>query len=105
MPRLPETHHSTTASASAFHVKKNSAAMAPTWNAPIKREVIQLIGLVNVYQADQLDYLPFYGRIPRRCHRGAVFLYMESARTGSCAVVGLRESGHRDGLPPASHAP
>jgi hypothetical protein len=48
MPRLPETHHSTTASARAFHVKKNSAAMAPTWNAPIKKVVIQLTGCVNV---------------------------------------------------------
>jgi hypothetical protein len=44
MPRLPETHHSTTAIASAFQVNMKSAMIAPTWNAPIKKVVIQPIG-------------------------------------------------------------
>ena len=48
MPRLPEIHHNTTASASAFNVKKNSAAMAATWNAAINEVVVQLIDWVNV---------------------------------------------------------
>jgi len=48
MPRLPATHQNKTASANPFHVKKNSAAMAPRWNAIMKREVTQMIGWVNV---------------------------------------------------------
>jgi len=40
--RLPATHHRTNAIANAFQVKKNSAIIAPTWNAPRKNEVVQL---------------------------------------------------------------
>src|SRR6266436_1041418 len=48
MPRLPATHHSTNAVRNAFHVKKNRATIAPTWNAPRNNEVVQLIGSLNV---------------------------------------------------------
>src|SRR5580693_8706733 len=48
MPRLPEIHQSTHASTKAFQVKKNSAAMAPMWNPPIKKTVIQLTGSVKL---------------------------------------------------------
>src|ERR1700687_3525742 len=43
MPRLPETHHRNIETRKAFQVKKNSAAIAPTWNRPIKIAVTQLI--------------------------------------------------------------
>src|ERR1700746_2207193 len=54
MPRLPETNHRTTANASAFHVKKNSAAKAPTWNTAIKSVVTQLIGWANVLSRSKM---------------------------------------------------
>src|ERR1700756_3964053 len=48
MPRLPATHQKTNATANAFPGKKNNAAIAPTWNAPRKKVVVQLIGSWNV---------------------------------------------------------
>jgi hypothetical protein len=45
MPKLPDTHHRKPATKSAFHVKKNSAAIAPMWNAAIKKDVTQLTWL------------------------------------------------------------
>src|SRR5919206_42089 len=42
MPRLPPTHDISTAKASAFQLKKNRAATAPAWNAPMMMVVNQL---------------------------------------------------------------
>ena len=52
MPRLPATHHNTTATIRAFHVKKNSAAMAPMWNAAMKAAV-KLNCWVNVLSLEK----------------------------------------------------
>src|SRR5437867_9557555 len=54
MPRLPDIHHNTTASARAFHVKRNNAAIAPTWNTAIKSVVTQLIGWANVLSRSKM---------------------------------------------------
>src|ERR1700676_3223768 len=54
MPRLPEIHHSATASARAFQVKKNSAAMAPTWNTTMKLVVTQLMGWAKVLSRSKM---------------------------------------------------
>src|SRR5690349_20036786 len=54
MPRLPDIHHNTTASARPFHVRKNNAAIAPTWNAAIKSVVTQLIGWANVLSCTKI---------------------------------------------------
>jgi hypothetical protein len=43
MPRLPETHHRNIETRKAFQEKKNNAAIAPTWNRPMKIAVTQLI--------------------------------------------------------------
>jgi hypothetical protein len=43
MPTFVASTHITTAQISAFHVKKNNAAIAPTWNAVIKATVTQLV--------------------------------------------------------------
>src|SRR5882724_5126212 len=42
MPRLPETHHRKMATKNAFQVKKNSAAIAPTWKRAMAVAVPQL---------------------------------------------------------------
>src|SRR5690349_16662718 len=54
MPRLPDIHQNTAASARPFHVKKNNAAIAPTWNAAIKSVVTQLIGWANVLSRSKI---------------------------------------------------
>src|SRR5271163_1606874 len=43
MPQLPDIHHSSSETKSAFQVKKNSAAIAPTWNRAITEVVTQFI--------------------------------------------------------------
>src|SRR6266576_1742245 len=47
-PKTSGNPQSRTARANAFQVKKNNARMAPTWNAPMKKLVVQLTGCANV---------------------------------------------------------
>src|SRR5437868_1825726 len=62
IPRLPETHQSRSVSANAFQVKKNNARTAPTWNAPMKKVVVQLTGCANVLSRSKM----FIVRSPRQ---------------------------------------
>src|SRR6478672_5716076 len=48
MPRLPATHHKSSATKKAFHVNIKSAAIAPMWNATMKKVVSFPIGSRNV---------------------------------------------------------
>jgi hypothetical protein len=48
MPRLPATHHSSTAIRKAFQLKTNSAATAPAWKTIMKKVVTHITGCLNV---------------------------------------------------------
>ena len=48
MPRLPATHHRNSAMKKAFQVNMKSAAIAPMWNATMKKVVSFPMGSRNV---------------------------------------------------------
>jgi hypothetical protein len=48
IPRLPATHQSASDNRKGFHPNINNAITAPTWNAPMKKVVVQFMGRVNV---------------------------------------------------------